>query len=320
MKPGKSVWGIVLMMAITAVGLAQQTPPPPSAPAPGPAVKLEAADLFFTEPYINLDPPVGNLIAMCLDLDYAYIKYPYGFVNTVDLSQPEIMPRKRCPVSAPDQLERIKEKTGFAAGDKVTVVSAQGLFYPGRIVSFSYVGNSPSTIIVAADLRIESDNPDPSLFARHGVALRGVKALPAVRKVFAGKSLLSSDPLQQKLVRLCAADLPAGNIIFDSRVVPAYLESDGAGYYFVSYWRRPNPDFEIEDVKLESCLMRPVGEGLARTELPIPVQVEQVFDLDQDGKAEILALTGDGAEACYVFLAPQGTSYRVLKKGLCAGY
>jgi hypothetical protein len=51
-----------------------------------------------------------------------------------------------------------------------------------------------------------------------------------------------------------------------------------------------------------------------------PLQVEQVFDLDQDGKGEIFALTGDGTEACYLLIAPSGLSYNLVKKGLCAGY
>ncbi|HUT55903.1 MAG TPA: hypothetical protein VM658_21105 [bacterium] len=308
-----------LVLALAAAVSAQDAAPAPSAPAPGAGVKLSADNVFFTEPYINLVPPVHDLIAMSLELDYAYIKYPYGFVNTVDPSQPEISYRKRIVITDKDQLARLKEKSGLAAGDRVTVVSAQGLAWPARIESFSYVGNSPSTIIVAADLRMEGD-ADPSVFSRHGIAFKGALAIGQVRKVFAGKALDRTDSLAQKLVHLCAADLPAGHIIQDARAVPAYLEADASGYYFVSYWERPDPDFEIEDVQLKSCLFRPVGEGFARAEMPMPLAVEQVYDLNQDGKAEIFGLTGDGAEVCYVFLAPKGAAYSLVKKGLCAGY
>jgi hypothetical protein len=50
------------------------------------------------------------------------------------------------------------------------------------------------------------------------------------------------------------------------------------------------------------------------------MQIEQVFDLDNDQKAEIYALAGDGLEVCYLYLAPKGGSYVLIKKGLCAGY
>ena len=88
---------------------------------------------------------------MCLDLDYVYIKYPLGFVNTLDTKESLIEFRKRVQISDPEQLNRLINKSGFQVGDKVTVVSYWGQAHPARIVGFSYVGNSPSTIIVAAD-------------------------------------------------------------------------------------------------------------------------------------------------------------------------
>jgi hypothetical protein len=322
MKTWKLTAALLMALALAAAVSAQPGAPAPAAtPAPAPAAgfKVSADSVFFTEPYIHLDPPERDLIAMSLELDYAYIKYPYGFVNTVDPSQPAISYRKRIVITDPDQLSRLKDKCGFKVGDRVTVVSAAGPASPAKIVSFSYVGNSPSTIIVAADLKMEGE-ADPSVFSRHGLALTGAPAVVADRKVYTGKALERRDPLTQKMLRLCAADLPGGHIIQDARAVPAYLEANGSGYYFVSYWERPDPEFEIDEVQLKSCLFKPIGEGFARAGLPIPIAVEQVYDLDQDGKAEIFGLTGDGAEACYMLLAKNGSGYIVVKKGLCAGY
>ncbi len=210
--------------------------------------------------------------------------------------------------------------SGFQTGDRVTVISAMGAAYPARIESFSYVGNSPSTVIVAADLVIESDEIDASVFSRHGVALKGMRKMPAEREYFVRGSLKGSDPLRQKLLDLCAADVPRGHVVHDEKVAPAFITPDRSKYYFVSYWERPESDFEIEEVVLRSCLFKAMGEGWAKAEMPLPMQIEQVYDLDQDGKAEIYAMAGDGTEVCFLYLVPKGDSYSLLKKGLCAGY
>jgi hypothetical protein len=313
----------ILILIIASSAAAQENDQPAPATAPpeaAPKIRLTAETLFFTEPYIYLRPPVNNRIAMSLELDYAFIRYPFGFVNTLELNQPLVEFRKKIQVTDPDQLQKIKQQSGFQPGDRITVVSAVGRTYPARIESFSYVGNSPSTVIVAADLVIESEDPDSTLFNKHGVALRGMHEPPAERKFFAEPSLASSDPLRQKLLRLCSAGLPEEHVVFDARVLPAYIEPGDEKYYFVSYWQRPEADFEIEDIQLKSCLFKPMGDGWAKADMPLPMQVEAVYDLDRDDKAEIYAMAGDGAEICYIYLLPKEDSYALLKKGLCAGY
>jgi len=62
------------------------------------------------------------------------------------------------------------------------------------------------------------------------------------------------------------------------------------------------------------------GDTYTKVELPLPVKVIQVYDLDQNGKAEIHGLAGDGTQVCHAYLTPTETSFRLLKQGLCAGY
>lgn len=283
-------------------------------------IKLTKKNLYFTEPYIFLKPPINDEIAMSLELDYTYIKYPLGFVNTLDSKEPLIQFQKRVRISDPEQLARLIEKSGFNVGDKVTVISSRGMSHPARIVSFSYVGNSPSTIIVAADLKISTDNPDPALFSRHGIALRGVHNVPARGDIASGKALSTDDPLRQKLLNICATDLPPGHVIQDVSILPATLERGGSPYYFVSYWQRPETDFEIDEVKISACMLQGSGESWSKASLPFPLRLLHVHDLDNDGKAEIFAQTGDGTEVCYIYLVPKEDHYQILKKGLCAGY
>ncbi len=71
-----------------------------------PKIKLTDENLYFTEPYIFLSPPVKNRIAMCLELDYAYVRYPFGFVNTLDLKGPLVEFRKRIRVTEEEQIKK----------------------------------------------------------------------------------------------------------------------------------------------------------------------------------------------------------------------
>lgn len=280
---------------------------------------LTAKDLYFTEPFSFLDPPVKDAIGMSLDLDYAAIKYDYGFVNTVETKEPLAGFKKRNLIKEPKQLARVMDKSGFKVGDKLTVVSAQGVVYPAVIVSFSYVGNSPSTILVTADLKMETDSPDPTLFTDNGVALRGSRKLPE-SGVSLKPALAEDDPLQKKFKDLCLADVGGDLSVEDLEVVPAVMKPGAAPSYFVAYWKQPSGEHEIDDVKLGSCLFQSSGETYVKTELAVPVKVIQVYDLDQNGKAEIYGLAGDGVQVCRVYLVPAENSYRLLKQGLCAGY
>ncbi len=277
--------------------------------------------LFFTEPYTHLEPPEEELIGMSLDLDYAEIKYEFGFVNTLDTSEPLIEFKRRVVIQDPEQTGRLREKTSIRRGDTVVVVSAGGLVHKAEVKSFSYVGNSPSTIIVAADLKIHSGKPDPSLLNSHGIAVRGGVRVQAGGSIRAAKPLKNEHPLAAELKELCAKDLPEGHIVRDARVMPAVLEPGAKPGYFVSFWTRPEHDFEIEDIKLDACMFSQADGSWTRSKMPIPLRLIQVYDLNGDGEAEIFAMTGNGMEVCYVFLTPSGNGkYTMVRKGLCAGY
>jgi len=292
-----------------------------AAAADEPSLRLVKDAVYFTEPYTRLDRPMKDLIAMSLDLEYEYVKYPLGFVDTLDTSEPLIEYGKRVVIRDPLQKERLFERTDLREGDRITVVSSEGAVHEASIRSFSYYGNSPSTIVVAADLRIESENPDPALFSGHGIALKGMYDIPDQTKVHAKKPLAEGDRLREKLLSICKEDLPDGWVSRDEEVTAAVMEPGGKPWYFVSYWRRPEQDFEIDQVALSACMVRHSGEGWTKSSPPLPMKLIQVYDLDGNGKAEIFALTGDGLHVCYIFLAPQDNgAYRVVRKGFCAGY
>lgn len=312
----------IMLVAVAAVGQAPDAGgKEKAAEKKGPTLDLSGEILYFTEPYTKLKPPIKNMIAMCLDVDYAQIKYPLGFVNTLDSTEPLINYQKRIQITGDEEIEKIREMSGLRTGDRITMLSAEGRVYPARIASFSYVGNSPSTIMVAADLVIESRKIDPSVWNSHGVALRGMREIQTPPTVGAQKPLDRDAPLKQKLLNICAGNLDPGYIIQDVNVLPAVLDKDGCEFYFVSYWKRPEDDFEIEEYELAACMFKPSGEAWAKASLPLPFQLIQVYDLDSDGKGEIFAMTGDGQEICYIYLAPTDEGkYRIIRKGLCAGY
>ena len=89
-------------------------------------IKLNDKELYFTEPYVHLEPPVTDVIGMCLDLDYALVKYVHGFVNTLTDTAHVITHKKRIPILVPDQLERVQKMSELKLGEPVTVVSARG--------------------------------------------------------------------------------------------------------------------------------------------------------------------------------------------------
>jgi len=277
--------------------------------------------IFFTEPYSKLKRPLKDTVAMSLEADYAAVKYEMGFVNTLDTDEPLVDFEKRVPITEKDQLDRLHERTSVRVGDKVTVMSAEGKPHPGTVTGFSYLGNSPSTVVVAADVKIESKKPDPSLFQSHGIAVPGKWDFQEETSVRAGKPLGRSNPLRQKLLDLCANNIGSEQVIHDVTAVPAVLAEREETYYFVSFWKRPDEDFEIDDYRMEACMFKPAaGDAWSKTPLSLPFQLIQVYDLDSDGRGEIFALTGDGTEICYIYLAPYEEKYRIVKRGLCAGY
>ncbi len=309
----KTLISIFLVIAIISTGAHAQE-------AASPKIKLNDKELYFTEPYNLLEPPVADLIGMSLEIDYAHVKYPHGFVNTLTDVANVITFKKRVPILVPDQLARAQEMSERKLGEAVTVVSAEGKAYRAQIVGFSYVGNSPSTVLVTADLKVVSANPDASVFNEHGLALIGEHNVPATGKISARPALSKDDPLAATLFGHCSGTEVEGAVIEDKHVVPASLDDSGAEYYFVSYWSRPEADFEIEDVKMHGCLMKRVGESFSKAEMPMALRVIQLYDLDQNGKAEIYAMTGDGFQVCYVYLAGNGKKYQMIREGMCAGY
>ena len=326
MISAKKILLLSILLAYTmSLSAGAQNPAPGKA---GPAGAKPAASplsekyLFFTEPFSYLKPPVKDVMGMSLDLDYTIIKYDYGFVNTADLKPESLVAfKKRMVIKEPKQLARITEKTGLTAGAQLTVISALGNVSTAKIVSFSYVGNSPSTIIVTADLKIEGQSPDPSLFAANGIALRGKWPLPSQQGLRAGPPLANTDPLKPKLVTQCSGDIGPRFELQGPQVVPAPLKPGGAISYFVSFWLIPKGNYEIEDVELKSCFFQSSGQDYwTNTPLPVNLRLLQVYDLDGDGQAELFGLSGNGLEVCLAYLAPQDNEYRVVKKGLCAGY
>jgi hypothetical protein len=282
-------------------------------------VKLAPETIFFTQPYAFLQPAEKDLIGLDLGLDYLTVRYQYGFANALDGKEKPLGFRQRMIVKDPEQLQRIADQSGFKVGDPVTVLSSAGRGHAAKVAGFSYLGNSPSTIIVTADLKLLGP-ADPTLFKRIGVAVRGAVNFPPETAIATGEPLPANDPTRQQLLGLCAGGPSRGLVISDVEVVPAPLVAGGEPYFFVSFWKRPDPDFEIDDVELESCLFRSNSAGWSKANLPLSFRLLQVQDLDRDGKAEILAEAGNGAEVCHLYLAPKGEGFNVLKKGLCAGY
>lgn len=291
-------------------------PEPASA---SPSYPFSAQDLFFTEPYTYLEPTVRDGLGMCLDLDYVFIRFPYGFINTIDPREPPLKFGKRLVVNDEQALQRIHRESGFQVGDEVTVISPAGGVYPARIQGFSYVGNSASTVIVAADLELTDKDPDPSLFAGHGIALRGA---PPVKSgaAKARPPLKPKDKLAERLVADCAQGPKSEWVIEGPAVVPAELDESGALYYFASFWRRPAEGYEIDDIELVTCIFKSEGEGFVKAIPPFPFRMIQVYDLDGDGRGEIFAAAGNAFELCHIYLVPEGASYRTLRRGLCSGY
>ena len=281
-------------------------------------VKLSADTLFFTQPYTVLQPPVRDLVGLDLGLDYIAIRYRYGFANAAAGDQ-SLGFRQRMVVKDPESLKKIETQTGLKVGEPVTLVAPSGLGVPGKILGFSFIGVSPSTIIVAAD--VKPDKPAPEVTAAPGLALRGRYNLAPVSGLQPAAPMKKSDPNRSRLVSLCAKDIGDGFTAQDEEVTTASLAVGGEPRWFVSFWKKPKTeDYEIDDLELYSCMFRPEGTGFSRANLPIMFRLVSVQDLDRDGQAEIFVQAGDGAEICHLYLTPKGDGYATLKKGLCAGY
>jgi len=284
-----------------------------------PGFPFQESEIFFTDPYTYLEPPVKDRIGMALDLDYTRVRFPYGFVNTVTPDKTPIKYKKRIKVEDEKELKRIKEMSGFEKGGPVTVISLSGKAYPARVRGFSYVGNSPSTVIVCADLEIKADSPDQSLFNSPGIAIRGEREI-SPGGLSAEAPLGPDAPLAEKLFDLCVGERSSRFVFENKTVRPANLVEGEGPYYFVSFWRHPAEDYEIDDVELKACMLHSQNGVWRKMVLPIPLELIQVYDLDGNGKAELFATTGDSSRMCLSFLVPEDKGYRILRQGLCSGY
>jgi len=283
----------------------------------GAKIGLDKKELYFAEPYNFLDPPLGDMMGMNLELDYAAIKYPNGFVNTIDGNEPMIVYRKRLPVEKPESLAKVRELSGFDRADRVTVIAGDGKAYLAKIAGFSIVGTSNSTIAVMADLEFADNGPDPSLIRFPCVALRGVKEYESPGPIAMRVALIAENPLTEKLFRRCAGESD-GRVIERFQVAAATVSTDGDEAYFVSFWERPRGDYEIEDIKLSGCMLKPSGDSYDKSNFP--VKAIKAHDLDGNGRPEILGITGNGALACLVYLELGKEKHALIRKGSCVGY
>lgn len=303
------IWAALIALCFCGLAVAQDAPD---------RARLSADAVFFTQPYGTLQPPVRDLVGLDLGLDYIAIRYQYGFANVANAKEQPLGFRQRMAVKEADQLKKIEKQAGLKVGDPITLIGENGAGVPGKVVGFSFVGASPSTIIVAADVR--PAKTVPRLATSPGLALRGAYNLAPVPGLVA-EDIKKSDPNRARLVALCADPLGSAFAALDEEVTAAPLAAGGAPLYFVSFWKRPTaPDFEIDEVELYSCLFRVEGSGYARANLPLKFRLLGVSDLDRDGKAELFAEAGDGTEVCHLFLTPKGDGFATLKKGLCSGY
>ena len=299
-------WAALAVLCFCGLAAAQDAPD---------RARLSADLIYFTQPYGALQPPARDLVGIDLGLDYIAIRYQYGFANVANTKEQPLDFRQRMAVKEADQLRKIEKQSGLKVGDPITLIGEDGAGTPGKIVGFSFIGSSPSTIIVAADVR--PAKVVPQLVTSPGLALRGAYNLAPVPGLSA-EQLKKSDPNRARLVSLCADPLGSAFAALDEEVTAAPLTPGGAPLYFVSFWKRPTAaDFEIDEVELYSCMFRAEGPGFSRANLPLKFRLLGVSDLDRDGKAELFAEAGDGTEVCHLFLTPKGDGFATLKKGLC---
>jgi len=291
-----------------------------ASPVRSPSTPLGPDQVYFVAPLGAGSDPLSPQAAMDLGLDYAPIKYPYGMVNLLDPAQTPVEYSRQAPITDLDKVLQVENESGIKIGEKFTLVTPAGKVYPASVTAFAYYGNSPSTMLVSASLRIKLPGPDPAVATRPSLALRGAKKITPNPRVRLWPEVKVAPELIDKL-RLQA--VPAGRrgeTISNFRLVPGRLSGSEALDYFVSYWHRPMGAFDLEDARSAGYLFRLQGKELVDLNLPSDLEVQAVLDLTGDGKAEILGMAGDGALACHRLFSWDGHAFRLIKEGLCAGY
>ena len=285
---------------------------------PSPAPKLAADQVFFVETLRGVSGSRTNEAALDLGLDYARIKYPFGMVNLLDPGQRAVEYRSRLAITDLDKLLQVEQESKVKSGEKFTLVALDGRTAPATVGSFAFVGNSPSTVLVAAILKLKT--PDPQMTGQAGLALRGTVKLKPGSKIQLQPQEKPAPGLSDRLLARAVPPERLGQTVTDVRVIPARLDASGQRYYFVSYWRHPQGAFDLEDLQSAGSLFRVEGEKVVDLKLPADLEVRAVWDLNGDEKPEILGVAGDGARVCYRLYTWEGSKFSLIKEGLCAGY
>ena len=292
----------------------------PDKPPPAPAPRLNPDQVFFTAPLGAQGSGLNAEAVLDLNLDYAEIKYPYGMVNLLDPKQTQVGYRQRLPITELDKILLVESQAGVKIGEKFTLVTQAGKAYPATAGSFAYFGNSPSSVLVAAVLRIKLPALDAQVNSRPGLALRGARRLPPNSRIRLWPEVQVPPALAERLRAQAVPPARAGQAVSDFRVIPARLSAADTLDYFVSYWHHPFGAYELEDMQSAGYLFRVQGAKLQDLNLPPDLQVVAVWDLLGDGQAEVMGAAGDGAWVCHRLYAWDGRTFLLLKEGLCAGY
>jgi hypothetical protein len=312
-------WFLLLLLLIPALTRGEGGPEE-LPPAPAPASPLNPDQVFFAAPLGAQGSGLNAEAALDLGLDYAALKYPSGMVNLLDPRQTAVAFRQRVPITELDKILLVEHQAGVKTGEKFTLVTPAGKAYPGSIGSFAYFGNSPSSVLVAAVLRVKLPAFDAQVYSRPGLALRGDRRLPPNSRIRLWPEVKVPPSLAERLRAQAVPPARAGEVIADFRVAPARLSSLDNLDYFVSYWRHPPGAYDLEDMQSAGYLYRVQGEKLQDLNLPPDLQVAAVWDLLGNGQAVVLGTAGDGAWVCHRLYAWDGRAFTLVKEGLCAGY
>jgi len=312
-------WVLLVLLLVPALACAEGGADKPS-PAPAPSPRLAPDQVFFTAPLGSQGSGLNAEAALDLGLDYAEIKYPGGMVNLLDPQQTSVGYRQRLPITELDKILRVESAAGVKIGEKFTLVTQAGKAYPASVGSFAYFGNSPSSVLVTAVLRLQLPAPDAEVYSRPGLALRGARRLPPNSRIRLWPEVKVAPDLAERLRAQAVPPARAGEAVSDFRIVPARLTAADTLDYFVAYWHHPLGGYELEDMQSAGGLWRVQGEKLVDLNLPPDFAAVAVWDLLGDGKAEVMGTAGDGAWVCHRLLIWDGQSFALLKEGLCAGY
>jgi hypothetical protein len=281
--------------------------------------ELSEKDVFFVEPMSQFNPNLTNEVCICLDIDYIKLKYPYGMVNALAPEQKPVEPGKRLLIKDEDKLKSIERTTGVKRKEIFTIVTQEGTAYPARVESFAYLGNSPSSIIVVANARVKVKGCDLMLTRARSVALKGSVELDKGSGIKHFPAREIDESLKQRMIRGCTASFRNEKIEY-TRVLAAQLDKAEEIEYFVSFWHHPIEEFDLEEFRSACCLLRPKKDAFEQLPLPGNVEPKAVFDLDGDGFGEVFGTAGDAAEVCHVLLTYDGSEFKIIRRGLCAGY